>query len=1389
MFILAVLAVLIVTGVISFGRQDLTFKTGSQDALYDGSPLTNHEFEMVGELKEGHRIEYEFISSQTVVGESPNELQYKIYDELDADVTADYNIKHEYGTLKVNPRIVLVICEDTRNRIPREDEYYVDEEAYDGLVYDHKLVFRETLAESSDSESSTGEETTIQQTGSNEKRWKPVVFDRNNNDVTANYHIIVNVNVNKGGADSGEIETGEQESVKLDGEDLAEEIFDGDTNLIPPAGNENSILFSIKADNKNKIYLKIESYGEYDGQEWMPARNYYHLMQNAYSASYLTAAALQAGGVQQYRASIISHCGIYALPYYLSLVSGTEVQPSDVVYSGSTDSEYEATYYLYNSAVKLPAEFADYEADYSEFVYGQYLEIDKTSLEYMNGIIEDEGFDANDPEIINKVAKYIQGAADYNMKYDRTLDKADNVAIAFLDDYREGVCSHYASAATLLYRALGIPARYTVGAVAYPNGENYVNVPAKNAHAWVEVYVDGLGWIYVEVTGVVAGKDVEVGQSPSGATECEIYGHDMREVDAKEATCTEIGWSEHSMCAREDCDYKEGYEEIPKLGHDKKVIFAVDPTCTEGGNEEYIMCTRCDCLWAEDGKTELKEIPVLDALGHDMVYVPRKEPTCVDDGTDEHYMCTRCECVWDVDGVTQLAFPPTIGALGHNLVYVEALEPDCENGGNDAYYYCMRCNLIFDRSQEKELDKIPTISALGHDLEFVPEKLADCETFGNQAYYYCKRCGAMFAEDGITRIEKVEVTDALGHIQGTPRADDHCNVYCERCGELLAPNMHSGETYIDTEDGNKRKCVICHDEIRQGTKGESGVPDDNRVIYTVVPSTSSPIYLRETSRNYVGEGFVVVPEFWEVYGDTIPYSPNYLASLIAQASGGKPESVKVLVSADGGYGLPTFMWIGSGYEIQKNDIQYQGNADAPYSVPYFSYDFLNGQTPVIPDDATYAELELVYREFVYKTYLGLDNDTRALADSIIQKQGWSYDKNGAYADKIAVINSVADYVRGYRNYDISYKAPAFDESTNWAEVFFDKDTYPDAEAVCRHYAVAAITLYKELGIPARYASGVYAKGQPNKILDITGENRHAWVEIYIDGIGWIIVDPTASAPIFDMDGNGSNDDESKPQVTITVGNDKVKYQGGKEITYTNNDPSFCKVSGLPYGYTCEYSVIGWASEPGRQRVLQAYNVNIFDVEGNNVTGDFRVLVNEGYLQVYRDTIYLVSNSYERIFNGKTPAEADGGVVTHTKGTLASGHAVKITFTGNSGVGTFANSFTVKVFDGKEDVSDEYLYSPKFGEVKTTPKPIVLTAGSASKEYDGKELTCHEIVYEPGALVDGHSLDLEECEFVGSQKRPGTSTNTITKVKIVDSAGKDVSKWYEISFVNGTLTVN
>ena len=72
----------------------------------------------------------------------------------------------------------------------------------------------------------------------------------------------------------------------------------------------------------------------------------------------------------------------------------------------------------------------------------------------------------------------------------------------FLFDSRQGSCEAFASAMTVLLRAAGVPARLVTGYTSgtYNIFTGYYEVRNSDAHAWVEVYTPGAGWIEFEPT-------------------------------------------------------------------------------------------------------------------------------------------------------------------------------------------------------------------------------------------------------------------------------------------------------------------------------------------------------------------------------------------------------------------------------------------------------------------------------------------------------------------------------------------------------------------------------------------------------------------------------------------------------------------------------------------------------------------------------------------------------------------------------------------------------------------------------------------------------------------------------------------------------------------------
>ncbi len=83
--------------------------------------------------------------------------------------------------------------------------------------------------------------------------------------------------------------------------------------------------------------------------------------------------------------------------------------------------------------------------------------------------------------------------------------------VKFLTETKTGYCVQFASSLVMMLRSVGIPARYCEGYIAsdfssglYTDRETSLYYAAdildSNAHAWVEVYYDGIGWVQYEAT-------------------------------------------------------------------------------------------------------------------------------------------------------------------------------------------------------------------------------------------------------------------------------------------------------------------------------------------------------------------------------------------------------------------------------------------------------------------------------------------------------------------------------------------------------------------------------------------------------------------------------------------------------------------------------------------------------------------------------------------------------------------------------------------------------------------------------------------------------------------------------------------------------------------------
>lgn len=94
---------------------------------------------------------------------------------------------------------------------------------------------------------------------------------------------------------------------------------------------------------------------------------------------------------------------------------------------------------------------------------------------------------------------YLARSFTYTLDVEMQPENLDFVS-TFLLSTKEGYCTHFASAMTVLCRMVGLPARYVEGYLAEPDESGHAYVTGMNAHAWTEVYFEGFGWLTFDAT-------------------------------------------------------------------------------------------------------------------------------------------------------------------------------------------------------------------------------------------------------------------------------------------------------------------------------------------------------------------------------------------------------------------------------------------------------------------------------------------------------------------------------------------------------------------------------------------------------------------------------------------------------------------------------------------------------------------------------------------------------------------------------------------------------------------------------------------------------------------------------------------------------------------------
>lgn len=217
------------------------------------------------------------------------------------------------------------------------------------------------------------------------------------------------------------------------------------------------------------------------------------------------------------------------LPYQAEASGSLSFEGDGAILLGSARREYHGYLGITDGVTRqtMSAEEEQFLQEYGSYVQREYLDVPEglSRLEDLSRQLSG-GTKIDIATATEKIRSYLQDNCSYRLQIDPLPEEKDFTEY-FLFEQKEGFCTHFASTGLLMYRMMGIPARYVTGYVVRPESFHKIEggyeaaVTGENAHAWIEVYVNGYGWKPVEMTPGYSSQSTETVQIPGneGANE------------------------------------------------------------------------------------------------------------------------------------------------------------------------------------------------------------------------------------------------------------------------------------------------------------------------------------------------------------------------------------------------------------------------------------------------------------------------------------------------------------------------------------------------------------------------------------------------------------------------------------------------------------------------------------------------------------------------------------------------------------------------------------------------------------------------------------------------------------------------------------------------------
>ncbi|MBI9013000.1 MAG: transglutaminase domain-containing protein [Clostridiales bacterium] len=274
-------------------------------------------------------------------------------------------------------------------------------------------------------------------------------------------------------------------------------MYSPNDNLLggPITERDYSVIMRVKSD-EGSLYLRGRAKNIYDGSQWTTDFDIYH--NNVYSDELIINEHLEELVV--YPETIVSRTLFSPYKYYSSSFNKDKIfgNEDSIVYRKARTNINLERY----SVNYIKPEFIHLYDTLPNDLREHYLTVPSQGLVETRALTARLTTELNDPyEIMKTLERHLRDNYRYTLNT-RAIDTEKDFVENFLFEEKQGYCTYFATSLAVMGRMAGVPTRYVEGFITSSilDYEGYYEVSANRAHAWVEAYIEGRGWIRFEAT-------------------------------------------------------------------------------------------------------------------------------------------------------------------------------------------------------------------------------------------------------------------------------------------------------------------------------------------------------------------------------------------------------------------------------------------------------------------------------------------------------------------------------------------------------------------------------------------------------------------------------------------------------------------------------------------------------------------------------------------------------------------------------------------------------------------------------------------------------------------------------------------------------------------------